>query len=149
VQQLLFTPPPFLTPPYFVDGVLIPSGTAAELDGAWRKKPLPAGPITLMAGGYVLAGLDDINSTDPIRYALHRATTNNSLPADVRIKIGGPGFFTNGFIPPSNYYLVEGVELGPMLFVEPIPEPHGILLAGVGGSIAVAASTRRSRLFMR
>jgi hypothetical protein len=124
-QQLLG-----LFPPFLADGVTIPAGTSAELEGPWRKIALPAGPITLESGGYALGGLDNANSTDAIRYFLLFHST--SVPKDPRLTIGGPGYSQQtGFSRPDLIFLVDGVELGPMLFVVPVPEPSAAVLVGL------------------
>ena len=143
-EQLLGIFPPFLT-----DGIVIPEGIAADLDGVWRKVALPVGPILLQPGGYALGGLDDTNSTDAIRYVLDDLATyemGNSLPADPRIQIGAPGHSDlTGFQAPSMFFLVGGVELGPMLFIEPIPEPcAGILMLLACIGVTLGRLTNRS-----
>lgn len=130
-EQLLYDVPP--NPPFFAGapGLTIPAGLASELDGPWRKVAIPGGPLELQPGGYALGGIDAADSTDAVWYALDPLATDglgNYLPADNRIQIGAPGS-ANGFQPPSSFLLVSGVELGPMLFVEPIPEPSTWLLA--------------------
>jgi hypothetical protein len=120
-------------PPVLTEGVVVPSGTAAELDGPWRKTALPAGPITLQPGGYALGGLDNISSTDSIRYIL--AMGSGGPIADNRIEIGAPGASEGtGFTVPTFFFLVDGVEFGPMLFIEPVPEPtcEAMILLAIG-----------------
>lgn len=127
-EQLLYTSPVHIAG--FTDGITIPAGTAAELDGPWRKNPLPQGPMVLSPGGYVLGGVDNLNSTDSIRYGLTDFGFAARISVDPRITIGGPGYSEGaGLLPPANFFLVSGVELGPMLFAEPVPEQTtGLLL---------------------
>ncbi len=140
------------------EGIVIPSGTTANLDGPWRKISLPHGPITLARGGYVLGGTDHPESADSIRYVAGNTADSgidamNLLPADSRIRIGAPGK-TDGYSPvnqfvlspdaPSSFFLVNGVELGPMLFVEPIPEPHSVILVMVACVVCGAARVRQA-----
>ncbi len=125
-QQLLGTFPPFLT-----EGITIPSGTAAPLDGPYRKVALPVVPLTLDAGTYILAGTDFTNSPDAIRYGLDRLSPffPHTMPTDPRIDLGQPGSSQGtGFQVPNLFLLLDGVELGPMLFVLPVPEPSTIAL---------------------
>ena len=128
-------------------GIVIPTGTVAALDGPWRKVALPTGPISLSPGGYFLGGLDNANSTDAIRYGLDHSTPGfpTRMPADPRIDVGAPGSLESGFGVPSSFILVSGVELGPMLFVEPVPEPTTIAMALSIGCLAIGSLTMRRR----
>ena len=127
-------------------GITISSGTSAELDGPWRKVELDA-PLTLPVGGYALGGLDNSLSTDPITYVLDIGSTNDlesSLPADTRIRVGAPGLsFEPGFNVPDYFFLVCGLELGPMLFVQPVPEPGTSALLALGACIALCLQRNR------
>jgi hypothetical protein len=136
-QQILGTFPPFVT-----DGLEIPAGTAAELDGPWRKVPInaipPGTPFVLQPGGYAVGGLDHPNSTDAIRYTLAGGATPNLLTSDPRIIIGAPSYSSqSGFRVPDIFILVHGVEMGPMLFAEPVPEPSRPLLLAAGAFAAL------------
>ncbi|HEX3599674.1 MAG TPA: hypothetical protein VHU84_05990 [Lacipirellulaceae bacterium] len=115
-----------------VPGIEIPAGTVAALDGPWRKVSLPNGPITLQPGGYAIGGLDNTSSLDPIRYMLDDLGSPGAtrhLAADGRILIGAPGDSASaGFQRPDRFFLVDGVEFGPTLFVIPVPEPATITL---------------------
>lgn len=117
--------------PGLTDGIRIPQGTVAELDGPWRKTPLAQGPMVLSPGGYLLGGTDNLNSADSIRYGhTEFSPFAERISIDPRITIGGPGYSEGaGLLPPANFFLVSGVELGPMLFAEPVPEQTtGLLL---------------------
>jgi hypothetical protein len=135
VVQLLGSFPPIVT-----EGIEIPAGTSAELDGAWRKVPLPRGPLVLERGGYALGGLDNINSQDAIRYV----GPFSPAPGRVPIEVGAPGFSElSDFSAPSNFFLVQGMELGPMLFIAEVPEPNGCILAA--GAIVINALHMRGK----
>ena len=49
-------------------GINIPAGTAAQLDGPWRKVVLPDGAFTLPIGNYILGGTNFVGSTDHVKY---------------------------------------------------------------------------------
>ena len=49
------------------NGITIPDGTSASLNGAYRVVNL-ASPLTLAPGVYELAGLDTVSTTDPIHW---------------------------------------------------------------------------------
>jgi hypothetical protein len=121
-------------------GLVIPSGTIAELDGPWRKIAIPSGPLILPVGDYLLGGENNANSTDPVKFV------NQGFGADSRIYVNylaGHSSAT-GFHEPDVSFLVAGVEMGPNLFVQPIPEPSPYLLASVA-CFGVAASQRFRR----
>ena len=56
--------------------------------------------------------------------------------------ISGP----DGFHPPgiSSWYAETGAELGPMLFLEAVPEPMSCLLLAMGGMVLVTGWRRSS-----
>lgn len=143
-EQLLQVKP-FPEGEYVIEGAVVPAGTVAELvSGWWRQVPLPGGPITLAPGGYAIGGVDNANSTDAIRYQLDYGAITPF--ADSRIVIGSPGYSTTaGFKAPSRFFLVSGVELGPMLFVQPVPEPSTsvIILAALSFLPAVRRAEAR------
>jgi hypothetical protein len=122
---------------------VVPSGTSAELDGRYRKEPIPAGPLVLQPGGYALGGIDYADSTDSIMYS---GDFPDNIPlAQGRAILGAPGYATQpGFRPPSLFFLVNGLELGPMLFVQPIPEPRAITVAMLP-AIVLGSSLRMRR----
>lgn len=123
-------------------GVEIRSGETDELIGPWRRRALPFGPLTLPAGGYVLGGTDTADSTDQIRYVgVFTDFERLNRIKDSRVIVGAPGFGDYGQAP-DQFFLVDGLELGPMLFVEPIPEP-GTLEAALGLAGLMSASFRR------
>lgn len=149
-EQLLFT---IQLPEhsFSLEGVVIPRFATAELAGGYRRVPLPLGPLVLQPGVYFLGGLDNAFSADVIRFELDSDAETyprqkSSFDKDPRIWVGQPGrTLSNDFSfspPPSHgYFLVTGVELGPMLFVEPVPEPGCFILAIVGGfSLACSRS---------
>jgi hypothetical protein len=109
-------------------GLFIPAGTAAALDGRWRVVDLP-NPVELQPGDYVLGGLDSSTSTDVIKYA-HLLPTDVSDPALTGSRLTVGEFFyasipqpQTGFDQPSNFALLTGLELGPMLYIN-VPEPQ-------------------------
>jgi hypothetical protein len=128
-------------------GLFIPAGTASPLDGRWRIVDLPT-PLQLQPGSYVFGGLDHASATDVIKYA-HLLPSDISDPALTRSLLTVGEFFYSGivqpqagFARPSNFYLLTGVEFGPMLFVD-VPEPSTIGLIASG--LAVGFTRRRRR----
>jgi hypothetical protein len=132
------TPPQLLGTPS--DGITIPGGTTASLQGSWRVVPLSS-PLTLAPGNYEIGGLDTATTSDKIKY----------------VGVGGlwpyppvwPGLTIRQFFyaalpstpPPTfqvnyndRFYLADGLELGPMLFTS-IPEPRSLVLVGLGAVI--------------
>lgn len=125
-------------------GIDIPAGTTAELDGVWRKVAVANGTITLEPGGYAIAGLGNPSSTDQIRYMLDRLVGESKLPHDARMTIGAPGYSAaSGFNRPDTFYLVNGVEFGPTLFVVPVPESSTAILIAVSLSSILVVRPRR------
>jgi len=127
------------------DSVVVPAGDGAELvNGLWRRRALPNGPIVLSPGGYALGGLDSATSADAIRYHLAWVPSGVQFPTDPRIEIGAPSYSgSSGFQFPGFHILVDGVELGPMLFVQPIPESATLTLAGLSmGGLFILRSQR-------
>jgi hypothetical protein len=121
-------------------GIVIPSGTAAQLDGPWRKMPLPDGAFTLPIGNYILGGTNNSASTDHVKYTFGKPL----IQLDPRVTGTSAGFSQNaGFNPPDQFFLVgDAVEFGPMLFVLPVPEPSTCGLALVSASILIARGFR-------
>ncbi len=121
-------------------GITIPGGTSASLLDSWRIVPLTT-PLTLAPGNYELAGLDTAVTTDLIKYVL--ADPPNPIPPTA------PGMAIVQFfyapIAPSptfqmtdsdQFYLADGLELGPMLFTS-IPEPSALVLVGLAGAMVL------------
>lgn len=109
----------------------ISSGTNTALDGFYRKMELPEA-LTLEAGSYVVAGTYDDFDADPVMFVNTSLPHPPHIPGDPRIAVGGPAVSEGGgFRGPDMFMLVYGFELGPMLFVEPIPEPSTAGLAGL------------------
>jgi hypothetical protein len=103
----------------------------SPLDGPYRKAAIPNGPLTLPPGAYILGGTDTTFSPDVIRYALDRVNPffAHTMPTDPRIDLGQPAYSQSPTLHvPDTFLLVDGVELGPMLFVVPVPEPASIAL---------------------
>jgi hypothetical protein len=107
-------------------GLDIRAGTVEELVGPWRRRELPS-PVVLTPGGYAIGGNDRSTSTDAIRYALTMGNPLTPTITDPRMVIGAPGSGPFGSAP-SFFILVDGLELGPMFWVTPVPEPSCIIL---------------------
>ncbi len=112
-------------------GVVVPSGTSAVLDGPWRKTAIPGGPLVLPVGDYLLGGENNANSTDPVKFA-NQFTANFGTDSRIYLNYLAGHSSADGFHEPDFSFLVKGVELGPNLFVQPIPEPSPYLLASAG-----------------
>lgn len=114
-----------------VNGITIPAGTSASLNGAYRVVNLPS-PITLVPGNYELGGLDTASTIDPIRYLIGRHES------PVAGMTQGPFFYAylgqpaTSLQPTQSLYLLDGLELGPMLFTA-VPEPSTLGLLILGG----------------
>ena len=120
------------------ENVPIPSGTAAPLEGPWRTADLPV-PITLPAGGYLLAGQDYVDSTDGIRQVLvNGPILLNLFPPDPRILYGAPWS-------PPGFLLALGAHLGPVLFVLAVPEPASMTLAWLAATALLFPRRRNSQ----
>jgi hypothetical protein len=125
----------------------IPAGTSAELSGPWRRVRVqfPIG-LTLGVGGYSIGGQNNAQSQDDMVYLFDPPAS----VIDPRVKLGSFDFNMNGpdgfhppGSPPSGWYALTGAELGPMLFVEAVPEPSGTALAF--GCVLATLSRRRQR----
>lgn len=115
------------------NGITIPGGTTASLQGSWRVVPLPV-PVNLLPGNYELAGLDTATTPDVIKYVL--ADAGNPIPPTspgmtIRQFIWGVGPASFQMVDNRYFYLANGLELGPMLFTD-IPEPSAFALFGLG-----------------
>jgi PEP-CTERM motif len=127
----------------------VPAGTAAPLDGSWRKLDFNAS-ITLEPGGYEIAGTDYLNSRDAVRFVLENPGFGTSLLPDPRLEVGAPAVYGRyvsepGFNPPGGYVAVYGAELGPMFFIESVPEPSTITLWLGGLCLCLLARQARNR----
>jgi hypothetical protein len=101
----------------------IPDGTQASLDGSWRVEPI--GPVTLNPGSYSLVGWDYTAAADPLKFA----GGGGPLPLDPRIDSFGTTPISGPYSGATTDLLVTGVWLGPMMFVQPAPEPGTLALA--------------------
>jgi len=124
--------------------VTIPAGTNAPLDGVYRKMDLPAA-LTLAPGDYIVAGTHLDENQDFVYFI--NPYVLDPTPGDPRFRVGGPAIaFGNDFRRPDLFILAYGLELGPMLFVEPIPEPSGVCLALAGALGVWTTRARRSTM---
>ncbi|HVM60717.1 MAG TPA: PEP-CTERM sorting domain-containing protein [Verrucomicrobiae bacterium] len=129
-----------------VNGLTIPRGTSASLNGAYRVVNLSS-PLTLAPGNYELGGLDTAGATDPIRFM-----GNYYQPYCIAGMSEGPFFCAWGGPDTTTHlqvthdvYLADGLELGPMLFAT-VPEPSALALAGLGAVALLASLQHRRRL---
>ena len=125
-------------------GILIPGGTQATLSGHYRVVDLPT-PLDLQPGGYVLAGLDSATTPDVIKFVGNAFFQNPSyIASGVDIETPTAGYINPpGFQLPTSFFLLPGLELGPMLFT-PVPEPGTALLFATG-VVGLAVRRRRAR----
>jgi hypothetical protein len=127
---------PFPNAGTLITSATIPAGNTAELAGPWRRVPIA--PVTLTVGGYAIGGQNNSQSTDDMVYRL--LSGNNSvydprvLKGSFTFNTGGPdGFYSPGSL--HEWYLNAGVELGPMMFIEAVPEPNYFALMSIGATI--------------
>jgi hypothetical protein len=111
--------------------VTIPDSTQATLEGPYRVEPIA--PVTLVPGTYSLVGQDFTDSPDPINFGGPEVVP---LPLDPRADSFGT---TPTPISSKGILLVNGLWMGPMMFVQPVPEPSTLMLAVLGclGLLAV------------
>ncbi|HEY4309934.1 MAG TPA: PEP-CTERM sorting domain-containing protein [Pirellulales bacterium] len=114
----------------------IPAGTAASLIGSYRVEL--NSPITLNPGLYTVYGADYIANPDIVKFA------GASVPTDSRIAQLPTPVFGNYNSFPNGALAAPGAWLGPMVFVQPVPEPSTFVLAGMAVS-ALAYCRRRQR----
>ena len=119
-------------------GITILGGTSAPLNGPYRVYNLPI-PITLQPGNYELGGLDTATTTDAIQYVFSDMggyqSSNPNLTIGAFFYAAGPGNDTVTSLQAtynSSFYLANGLELGPMLFVQNVPEPSVASLVLIG-----------------
>ncbi len=115
----------------------IPAGTSATLVGSWRE--ITNAPLILTPGTYTIYGTDFTTAPDIIKFA----GGGSPLPTDARVDplptpVFGPYSGINGSL------LTSGVWMGPMLFVQPVPEPGTIVLAGMAVFFLALARRRRA-----
>lgn len=115
---------------YLVSSVSIPPGTQAELDGIYRKVDLPSS-ITLGPGWHVIGGTYSFDSGEQVANGV--AHSSSEWVQDSRISLLNPAWAVGGgFRIPDEGFLGYGVNVGPMFYIEPIPEPSsmGLVLLG-------------------
>ncbi len=127
----------------------VPAGTAAPLEGDWRKVDFNVS-LTLEPGFYVVGGTFHGPGDDTVEYAAGFA---GELTVDPRVftsptdaRTIAPFFAVGGgFRAPNAGALVYGAEFGPTLFVEPIPEapPSALFALGLCSWLTVRGGRRR------
>lgn len=125
-------------------GITIPGGTTATLLESWRIVPL-ATPLTLAPGYYELGGLDSAATPDVIKYDYCGSMA--PIPPTAPGLTIGMFFYADDHSSPtfgltSDFYLADGLELGPMLFTS-IPEPSSIGLVGLGAVMVLLVRLQR------
>ena len=125
---------------------------AAPLDGSWRRFDFNVA-LTLEPGGYEIAGSHYSETADVVNYFKDSPPeVGRTLPTDPRLEVGSPaldsrfGSQVPTFHQPQDFILVYGVELGPMLFIEAIPEPSTVALWAGGLGFWLLARRWRGRL---
>jgi hypothetical protein len=114
---------------------VIPAGTQAELSGPWRR--VPVGPILLPPGEYHIVGQNHSDSTDDLVYWSSRGPFSGDARLIVEgarlagMSLGRPDF---GPVQLGNWlewgdFPIPAALMGPMLFVEVIPEPSTWVMA--------------------
>jgi len=122
--------------------ITIPSSTAAPLESYYRKLDLPA-ELTLSPGEYTVAGTHIVDNEDPVSF--YDVSISVPPSGDPRFVTGGPAYaFGGGFRPPDRIALNDALLLGPMLFVETIPEPSTLALFAVGALLLIQRRIRKS-----
>jgi len=125
--------------PNYVNNLIsatIPSGTLASLIGSYRVVLTKA--ATLTPGFYAISGWDFKSNPDLLKFA------GASVPTDPRIApLPTPSY--GGFGGANISLLAPGSYLGPMLFVQPVPEPSTATLVILGLGFA-GLLRRRARV---
>jgi hypothetical protein len=123
--------------------------------GNWRVVNLPT-PLNLATGSYILGGLDSATTPDPIKYEgfASMSTATDPTLTGGRLAIGQPFYAvgptvqtTFGPTSPNGYLLVNGMELGPMLFIN-APEPGSMVLA-ISGLTGLLIAGQRKRAWVK
>jgi hypothetical protein len=104
----------------------VPAGTAAPLNGDWREIDFNVS-LTLQPGYYALAGARRGPSDDVVEFTDELSIDPRIAPGSV-LPMASPG----GFAAPTGGPFVYGAEIGPTLFVEPIPEARPSALFALG-----------------
>jgi len=122
-----------------VASVVIPSGTAATLDGIWRIVDIP--DVVLQVGaGYVVGGYNGASSTDVLKANTSQTVAPQITFVDAMYSETGLGFVrpdqfsiaTSGFYGPSFNYQVGAV-----------PEPATMLALAAGGAALLRRRNRK------
>jgi hypothetical protein len=110
----------------------VPAGTAAPLEGDWRKVNFNVS-LTLEPGFYVVGGTFHGNGDDTAEFADGLTVDPRVFTSSTDARTIAPFFaIGGGFRAPYTGALVYGAELGPTLFVEPIPEAPPFTLFALG-----------------
>ncbi len=123
----------------------VPGGTAAPLAGNWRKVDFTVS-LALEPGDYVLGGTYRGGSDDVVAFTQGLTVDPRVFTSLTDIHSIRPFYaFGGGFRPPDHGILVSGAELGPTLFVEPVPEtsPSTLFALGLCAWLGVRAAQRR------
>ena len=135
-----------------VTQTVIPAGTAAELDGPWRRIPIE--PVLLESGQYQIVGDNHAGSSDDLIF-----WASNFPGISPGVRLGGMSEGQSDFGPiqwggwlpgrspfelnENRTYSVPGGILGPMLFVRfIIPEPTALVLTLIAGCICCSRRRR-------
>jgi hypothetical protein len=124
----------------------VPAGTTAPLDGPWRRLDFNVS-LTLEPGIYEIAGTDYSENRDVVKFIEAADLMASNLFPDPRLRVWEPAFTPpvtgqNPTLYPPIPYLQQGVELGAMLFVEPVPEPSIPALGALGAAVLLACQRR-------
>jgi hypothetical protein len=116
----------------------IPAGDAARLIGSWRVELINA--VTLSPGYYSIVGYDYTDSPDPIKFAA--SSYPLFLPTDPRIDEDSLTPIFGDYTGATYSIATGGAFFGPMLFVQPVPEPSATSLGLLGVAFLVATHAR-------
>lgn len=137
---------PYINGGTLITSAMIPAGVTAELSGPWRRVPIA--PLVLDVGGYSIGGQNNSQSVDDMVYLANPGPSvvdPHVILGAFDYNIGGLDGFHPPGTPPSGWYLYWGAELGPMLFLEPVPEPGAAQLLAIACGILFSLRLRLLR----